>query len=269
VPAHETEPGPPPRAALDETATTLTQHGFVRVPGRWTDHAAAWRRATLIAEQARDLDPLHVGLPAWEPVGEFTLPPPGFVQRDFQALHIDYGLPVLAGPPLAVSRFTALYLDGQQAGSGAATRIVPLRPLLAQRSWPVPEALKERLTRAADGDHLVEGIMARIIESADQSQDLPDRDTEGFLCGMEFATLDEERDYFAQHGLDLPAAEQEIVLDPGELLLFDNLAVTHGRRGRRATGELHQLCLGFASLDLDGQTRLLDRFLASFRPSDR
>jgi hypothetical protein len=248
-----------------ETATTLIKHGVVRVPGRWPDHPAAWRQATLIAQQAHDRDPLHAHLPALEPAGEFTLPPPGFVQRDFQALHIDYGVPMLAGPPVAVSRFTALYLDGEQAGSGAATRIVPLHPLLGQRSWPASEVVKESLCRGAGGEHLVEGILARIIESADQSHDLPDRDTEGFLCGMEFATLDEERDYFARHGLNLAAAEQEVVLASGELILFDNLAIAHGRRGRRATGELHQLCFGFAALDLAGQVRLLERFLASFR----
>ena len=182
----------------------------------------------------------------------------------FQSLHIDYGVPILAGPPVAVSRFTGLYLDGEQAGSGAATRIVALRPLLGQRSWPAPEVIQERLCHGAGGEYLVEGILARIIESADQSWDLPAPDSEGFLCGLEFATLDEERHYFARHDLDLTAAEEEIVLASGELLLFDNLAVAHGRRGRRQPGELHQLCLGFGSLDLTGQAQLLDRILAAF-----
>jgi hypothetical protein len=67
-----------------------------------------------------------------------------------------------------------------------------------------------------------------------------------------------------RHGLDLTAAEDEIVLSRGELLLFDNLAIAHGRRGRRHPGDLHQLCIGFGSLDLTGQTKLLDRFLAGF-----
>jgi hypothetical protein len=59
-------------------------------------------------------------------------------------------------------------------------------------------------------------------------------------------------------------AEEEIVLSSGELLLLDNLATAHGRRGRRDTGELHQLCIGFGSLDLTGQAALLDRILAGF-----
>jgi hypothetical protein len=250
--------------AAAAVAAALVQQGVTRVPGCWPDRVAAWRAAARIGARACDLDPICAGLPALEVVGEFTLPPPGVVQRDFQALHIDYGVPRLAGPPVAVSRFTALYLDGEGARSGAATRIVPLRPLFGQRSWPAREVITERLCQGAGDGSEVEGILARIIESADQSWDLPAPDTEGFLCGLEFATLDEERRYFARHDLDLTAAEGEIVLASGELLLFDNLAVAHGRRGRRQPGELHQRCLGFGSLDLAGQAQLLDRILAAF-----
>jgi len=243
-------------------AAALVGEGAVRVPGRWTDHAAAFRMALRITGQVRDLDPL--GLPDLEVVGQFRVPPPGTVQRDFQALHVDYGVPRLAGPPVPVTRFTALYLDARRTGTGAATRIVPLHPLLNQRSWCPRAVLAERLCRDAGDGALVEGIFARIIEAADQSQDLPDRASDGFLCGMEFSALDEEHRYFAQHGLDLAAAEEQIVLSPGELLLFDNLAVAHGRRGRRDPGELHQLCIGFGSLDLAGQATVLERVLTAF-----
>jgi hypothetical protein len=245
-------------------AAALVEAGVARAPGRWPDAAAAWRTAWPIAERARSLDPLGAGLPGLEVVGEFTVPPPGVVQRDFQALHIDYGLPRLAGPPVAISRFTALYIDGRLPGSGSATRIVSLHRLLSQRSWPAHAMLAERLCRDADDGTAVEGILARIIEAADQSRDLPDRTADGFLCGMEFSTLEAERSYFARHGLDLAAAEEEIVLSSGELLLFDNLATAHGRRGRRDPGELHQLCIGFGALDLTGQATLLDKILASF-----
>jgi hypothetical protein len=254
--------------AGDETlaavAAALVRRGAARVPGRWPDHAAAWRTALRITERARALDPLYAGLPRLEVIGEFTLPPPGTVQRDFQALHIDYGVPKLAGPPVAIAQFTALYLDGHQAGSGSATRVVPLRPLLTQRPWPARAVLAERLCRDAADGTLVEGILARIIEAADQSRDLPDRNADGFLCGMEFSIVEEERRYFTRHGMHLAAAEEEIVLSGGELLLFDNLAIAHGRRGRRGPGELHQLCIGFGSLDLTGQAELLDRILAGF-----
>jgi hypothetical protein len=251
-------------AATAAVGAALIGGGFARVPGRWSDRPAAWQTAVAIAAWARDRDPLCAGLPALEVVGEFTVPPRGMVQRDFQALHIDYGVPKLGGPPVAVSRFTALYLDPGRAGSGSATRIVPLRSLLGQRSWPARAVISERLCRDAGDGSLVEGILARIIESADQTRDLPAQDTDGFLCGLEFATLAAERHYFAGHGLHLLAAEEEVVLSSGELLLFDNLLTAHGRRGRRHPGELHQLCIGFPSLDLPGQATLLDRILTVF-----
>jgi hypothetical protein len=250
--------------AVATAAAALIDRGVVVVPGRWPDHAAAWEIALRIATVARDLDPLLPGLPGFEVVGEFTVPPPGVVQRDFQALHVDYGVPKLAGPPVPVVRFTALYLDSALRGSAAATRVVPLRRLLSQRSWPASEVLARRLCDGARDGDLVEGILARVIEAADQIGDLPDKDADGFLCGMEFLTLDEEQRYFARHGLRLAAAEEEIVLGSGQLLLFDNIAVGHGRRGRRHPGELHQLCIGFGSLDLSGQVALLNRFLSAF-----
>lgn len=249
-------------------AAVLLERGVARVPGRWPDPAAAWRAAWRISTAARDLDPLCAGLPGLEVVGEFSGPPPGTVQRDFQALHIDFGVPRLAGPRVAVSRFTALYLDRQCAGSGAATRIVPLRPVLGQRRWPASAVLTERLCHDEGDGAAVEGILARIIEAVDQSHDLPAKDADGFLCGMEFSTLEHERGYFARHGLQLAEAEQEFALSAGELLIFDNLTTAHGRRGRRDTGELHQLCIGFGSLDRTGQATLLDRILASFAPAN-
>ena len=92
--------------------------------------------------------------------------------------------------------------------------------------------ISERFCRDAGDDALVEGILARIVESADQSRDLADPGRDGFLCGME----------------------------------FDNLVTAHGRRGRRGPGELHQLCVGFRSLGLAEQATLLDRVLAAFGP---
>ena len=53
----------------------------------------------------------------------------------------------------------------------------------------------------------------------------------GFLCGMEFGKLSDELEFFAQRGLHLDAVGTEVCLRPGEVLVFDNLALAHGRRG--------------------------------------
>jgi hypothetical protein len=53
-------------------------------------------------------------------------------------------------------------------------------------------------------------------------------------------------------------------LRPGELLVFDNLAVAHGRRGTRRPGELRQRVYGHRRLSQAAQCELRDRVLNTF-----
>jgi hypothetical protein len=55
-----------------------------------------------------------------------------------------------------------------------------------------------------------------------------------------------------------------VLLGPGQLLLLDDLATAHGRLGVRRPLELHQLCVGFRSLDVSEQSLLLRRVLQAF-----
>jgi hypothetical protein len=86
------------------------------------------------------------------------------------------------------------------------------------------------------------------------------------MCGMEFASLAEERAHFNRHGLDLDAVEQRIKVNPGDLLVFDNLATAHGRVGIRAPEELNQLCVGYRGLGVAQQRVLVRRVLDAFGP---
>lgn len=197
-------------------------------------------------------------MPPLETVGEFTIPPAGALSREFQTLHIDFGLPIAGRARLDVARFTALYIDAEHAPTTALTRVVPLRRLLAQRTWSGHRTLVSRL-RGYCTEGSVEGILARIVEAADDSPSLPS----DVLCGMEFASLAEERAHFARHGLTLDAVEHRVRLGPGELLLLDNLATAHGRAGTRSPGELHQLCSGYRALDVRRQRTLVRRVLSA------
>jgi hypothetical protein len=125
-------------------------------------------------------DPWCSGLPELEVVGEFTVPPPGTVQRDFQALHIDFGLPRVSPESVPVARFTALHRAADRGDSNAATRVVPLARLLRQRAWPDRTVLFDRLRCTRLDDAPVEGVRARVVEAVDQSADLPAKDTLGF-----------------------------------------------------------------------------------------
>jgi hypothetical protein len=123
-----------------------------------------------------------------------------------------------------------------------------------------------------DARGYTEGSLARIIEAAAASGALilPSVKLEpGFLCGLEFESLPSELAFFSRYGLRIDDAEIEIALEPGELLLFDNLAVAHGRRGVRQPGELRQRVFGH-HLQPAAQNELRDRVLEAFyAASDR
>jgi hypothetical protein len=150
---------------------------------------------------------------------------------------------------------------------------VPLVALLGQRSWPQPAELVDRLTSYGrthgawdDAKGYTEGSLARIIEAAAASSApmLPSVKLDpGFLCGLEFDSLSSELAFFSHHGLRIRDAEVEIALEPGELLVFDNLAVAHGRRGPRQPGELCQRVFGH-HLEPAAQIKLRDRVLTAF-----
>jgi hypothetical protein len=207
-------------------------------------------------------------------IGDFVIPPlEGPETRDFQTLHFDFGLPLDPKVEQDVARYTALYIPTDVADVQAITRLVPLAALLEQRSWPPAEELIERLTSYGrthgawdDERGYVEGSLARIVESAatECSPILPSVKAEpGFLCGLEFDSLSAELGFFERLGVRVHDVEISVALQPGELLVFDNLAVAHGRRGTRKAGELHQRVFG-QRLQPAAQRKLRDGVLKAF-----
>ncbi|MEA2311683.1 MAG: hypothetical protein QOE28_1651 [Solirubrobacteraceae bacterium] len=225
------------------------------------DAAGAWVRAR------------PDGMPL-ELIGDFVLPPlDGSASRDFQTLHIDFGVPITPAGPRDVAFYTALHVPLAVAASRAVTRLVDLRGLLAGREWPAADALVRRLEGygaehgAADTAHgYAEGSLARIVEAAlGEIPRLPSvRADPTFLCGTEFARLADELAFFSDLGLPIEELEEEVRIDPGALLVFDNFAVAHGRRGVRQPGELRQWVFGRPAVSPAGQCALRDRTLAAF-----
>lgn len=262
-----------PIAKPDEVAAELLDVGFAHLRVPQDSIELAWSCARAVFDEAAREDAIGAGMPPLHVVGHFTLPPPDTRRRDFQTLHMDFGLPVVPDGPSDVARFTALHVDRGHAPTTALTRIVPFRQLLSQRAWVEPELLLERLRKygqanAGEGDAhragYIEGIFARLVEAADNSPTLPHSSDAGFLCGLEFDSLAQEQSHFAERHLDLDRVEQRVLLCPGELLLLDNLATAHGRLGIRKPLELHQLCVGFRNLDEPEQVMLLRRVLEAF-----
>ena len=207
-------------------------------------------------------------------IGEFVLPPPdGPAGRPFQTLHFDFGVPLIPTQTADVARFTALHVAANARTTQASTRLVALAPLLAQRRWPDHDQLIDRFeayghTHGAwdDAAGYTEGSLARIIEAAigDPPVLASVKTTPGFRCGLEFTGLAEEIAFFAHHGVALDGIEHEVRVDSGELLIFDNQLIAHGRRGSRQPGELHQRVIGHRHAPPDRQRAIRDQLLTAF-----
>ncbi|HEY3946695.1 MAG TPA: hypothetical protein VGL78_15810 [Solirubrobacteraceae bacterium] len=212
------------------------------------------------------------GRAALHVVGDFVLPPEeGRESREFQTLHFDFGVPLDPKVEQDVGRYTALYIPADFGRVSALTRLVPLARLLAQRAWPCESELLNRFvaygkTHGAwnDDQGYVEGSLARVVEAAAGEPALPSVKIDaGFLCGMEFDSCDAKCRFFERHSLCVADVQIEVPLAPGELLVFDNLAFAHGRRGVRRPGELHQWVFG-ESLGVAQQRELRGDVLAAF-----
>ena len=259
------------RMNVVEAVEKLDVHGYVRVAGCFRTFEEAFDFGKEVAEMSG----LHHGLLPLSVIGDFVVPPlDGSETRDFQTLHLDFGLPLDPKIEQDVAFYTALFVPADVLCVQAETRLVPLNKLLGQRSWPPLSELIHnfcnygRTHGAWDDDRgYVEGSLARIVEAADSehSPALPSVKVEpDFLCGMEFGSIPEEVEFFEARGLRLHEAELRIQLQPGDLMIFNNMAVAHGRRGTRQQGELRQRVYG-QRLHAEAQSQLRDGVLAAFR----
>jgi hypothetical protein len=248
------------RAVVD-ACSDLGTTGFAWVGSAFASPAAAFAKAQELIEECT----ASTGHDELGVIGDFVLPPPdGEATRDFQTLHFDFGVPLRPVHEQDVARYTALFIPRSVVDITAVTRLVALDALLGQQRWPEPVRLLENLIAYGrshgswdDADGYCEGSLARILEAAAGAPRLPSvKATPGFLCGTEFDELAGELSFFKSLGLDVDAVQVEVPLRAGDLLVFDNLALAHGRRGSRRPGELHQRVYGHRSLSPTAQREL-------------
>jgi hypothetical protein len=257
--------------SVDLLVRQLGDDGFAwtRGSGMGSDEALELARSLIEVRCALD------GVAAPELVADYVLPPADAgPSRDFQTLHFDFGVPLDPRLEHDVGLYTALHIPTGFGEVSAVTRLVPLGLLLAQRTWPPDCELLGRLVAYGEShgawDHeqgYVEGSLARIVEAAAGAPALPSVKADpSFLCGMEFHNLESELRFFEHHGLRVDPVQIEVPLLPGELLVFDNLAVAHGRRGARRPGELRQWVFGEERVSPARSAEVRSRVLAAFQP---
>jgi hypothetical protein len=255
--------------------TSLLALNLVVLPGPFAIPEDAFAAAATVL----DAGAADAGDPPLEVIGDFQIPPlDGGPSRDFQTLHFDFGLPLDPVRPADVARYTALHIPLEAPASGAITRFVPLAPLLGQIGWAERGELLARFSaygrsHGAWDDDLgySEGSLARVVEAAGgAAARLPSVKADpDFLCGNEFIDLTAELRFLEGHGLSVEAVQRDVTIEPGEALIFDNLAFAHGREGRRNPGELRQRVFGHRSLGVEHQRALRERFLDAFHSSTR
>ena len=92
-------------SSISDGQTAFGDHGFVVEPGPFARLQDAWSAARVLVDRAAARRaPLAV-------VGDFVIPPlDGPPSRDFQTLHLDFGLPLAPVASADVACFTALHL---------------------------------------------------------------------------------------------------------------------------------------------------------------
>jgi hypothetical protein len=191
---------------------------------------------------------------------EGRIPPDGSDPNPYLALHFDQGHPLFPVGPTTLYLAVGLYRPPSGLRSLAATRLVSLPVLLAPSRWGGGTQIESRLQAYArshgsswdwqgDSGHRV-SCFARVLDALNPPARLTNFRTTpkadwyaASKAGHEFGDLAEEGAFYAGRGAPLDC-EQRVIVQPGELLLIDNVRAIHGRVGTRAAGELHQFLIG-------------------------
>ncbi len=185
------------------------------------------------------------------------------VKTGFQALHFDMGQPIISEKPETMYTINALYRPANSAeNKSGKTRIVNIEKLFSQQTFGSAKDVEARLIdyvkKYGDGwteptpvNSLRLACFARVLDAVSGANQLTDKiNTQIGQCFQYDETEDglnglaQEYAFFKQFGLDLAAAEEQIVISPGQLLIIDNLRCVHGRVGKRFQRELANILFG-------------------------
>jgi hypothetical protein len=192
-----------------------------------------------------------------------------FVEGGFQALHFDYGLPLMpSNEPQneTFDMFAVLYYPYTfKPLSAAITRIVNLQNLHLKGHYEeieIERRINNYIEQHGDGWVFPEhyntkrvSIFARILDAAMDSKQFSSRidaHSQNFFMPkaniqpwqLPDKQLEMEYQYYQSVGIELDKIEKRLVLKPGQLLFIDNMRTIHGRMGFRQPKEIWQFLFG-------------------------
>ena len=185
------------------------------------------------------------------------------VATSFQVLHFDMGHPFLESDGQLFVSHVGIYLPKTTSHKVTArTRLVELDGLLKFSPEEIEQRLIAYVSKYGDGwtGHNTYRLACfiRFLDALSTKPELQDQIDK--TVGQWFENenkLDEnsahekEVAFYAKHGLDLTKLERQIALEPGQLLILDNIRVVHGRIGKRRTKELVNFMWGIETVTPD------------------
>jgi hypothetical protein len=193
------------------------------------------------------------------------------VATSFQVLHFDMGLPFAEGLDQLLVSHVGIYLPSNTEHTVTArTRLLELDGILAETGLGA-DVIEARLLEYARhhgdgwGDHNTYRLacFVRVVDALAAAPELTEKidKTVGqwFVEGQRLESIDahaQESEYYTCHGIDVPAREHEVALEPGQLLFVDNTRVVHGRVGERRAREIFNFMFGVPSIGDSDVARL-------------
>lgn len=186
------------------------------------------------------------------------------VESRFQVLHFDMGLPLAEGLEQLLVTHVGIYLPATTVHPVTArTRILELGGILTHLELDAAtlgERLRDYAESHGDGWHDINtrrlACFARVVDAAAGSRllsrEIDKTVGEWFSPGADVEdakAYEAELAFFEKFGIDLRHFERTILLEPGQLLILDNLRVVHGRVGQRRERELLNLMYGVERAD--------------------
>jgi hypothetical protein len=249
-----------------EVPDEFYKRGWTVIDGIGNHERAVAVQESLIGSIDSARLPLHAQLSDRVQLGKADLIPvcDDVIATSFQVLHFDMGLPFVEGSDQLLVTHVGIYLPSTTSHRVTArTRLVELDNILANTGLDV-DTIEQRILAYAQrhGDGWSEyntyrlACFVRVVDALAETPELANEidKTVGqwFLDGQRLdagAAHAQEAAYFARHDIDVVGREQEVALEPGQLLFLDNTRVVHGRVGKRRAKEVFNFMFGLPSID--------------------